>query len=197
MTVSPFAPLEHPGGGRDRNRDRRSSDTRGVWRGPGVAPEQVYTRARATHGRGEGRDVVRAVMAPAVDEEAGRAGDAAGVGAGHVLRDAVGVHLPDHRLAEALEIEPQLLRVASEVIGSQLGLVRDEPLVHSPERALGTRRLRRLRRRLGMRVDVAQREMAPDVAKVFAEGLEQLPDDELGPATVRTLVVPVLDERDG
>src|SRR3954453_23796749 len=100
-----------------------SSDTPEVWPGLRVAPDQVLARARATHGGGEGRDVVRAVMALAVDEEAGRAGYAARVGAGHVLRDAVRVHLADHRVAEALEIEPQLLGVASEVIGSQLGLV--------------------------------------------------------------------------
>src|SRR3954453_14686112 len=98
-----------------------SSDTPEVWPALRVAPDQVPARARATHGRGEGRDVVRAVMALAVDEEAGRAGHAARVGAGHVLRDPVGVHLADQRLAEPLEIEPQLLGVASEVLGPQFG----------------------------------------------------------------------------
>ena len=47
-----------------------------------------------------------------------------------------------------------------------------------------------------MRVDVVERQVAPDVAQVAEVG-EQVPDDRLGPAAVRALEVAVLEQRDG
>jgi hypothetical protein len=44
-------------------------------------------------------------------------------------------------------------------------------------------------------VYIVERQMAPDIAKVLSEGPEQLADDRLGLAAVRTFVVSVLDER--
>ena len=46
-------------------------------------------------------------------------------------------------------------------------------------------------------VDVAERQVAPDVAQVVAERVEQLADDDLGLAAVGALVVAVLDEGHG
>ena len=63
----------------------------------------------------------------------------------------------------------------------------------SQKRALGARRLGGLGRHLRVRVHVVEREVAPDVAQVVAEGVEQLADDDLGLAAVRALVVAVLD----
>ena len=73
----------------------------------------------------------------------------------------------------------------------------DQHVVHLPEAALGARGLRRLGRHLRARVDVVEREVAPHVAQLVAEGGEQLADDGLGLAAVRALVVAVLDQRHG
>ena len=67
--------------------------------------------------------------------------------------------------------------------------------MHLPERALVGGGLRRLGGELGVRVDVGQRQVPPDVADV-AEVAEELADDRLGLPAVRALEVAVLDERD-
>ena len=95
-------------------------------------------------------------------------------------------------VAEALEVEAELLGVAAQVAGSQLVLVVEQQVVHLPERALGGRRLGGLGGELGVRVDVGERQVAPDVADVAEVG-EQLADDRLGPAAVGALEVAVLD----
>ena len=71
----------------------------------------------------------------------------------------------------------------------------EEQIVHLPERSLLARRLARLRRDLRVRVHVAQRQVAPDVAQV-GKAAQQLAQHRLGLTTVRTLEVGVLDERD-
>ena len=71
----------------------------------------------------------------------------------------------------------------------------EQQVVHLPERALVGRGLARLGRELGVRVDVVQRQVPPDVAEVAEVG-EQLADDRLGLAAVGALEVAVLDDRD-
>ena len=56
---------------------------------------------------------------------------------------------------------------------------------------------RRLGGHLRARVHVVERQVAPDVAEVVAEGHEQLADDGLGLAAVRALVVAVLEQDHG
>ena len=70
----------------------------------------------------------------------------------------------------------------------------EQQVVHLPERALRGGRLGGLGGELGVRVDVGERQVAPDVADVAEVG-EQLADDRLGPAAVGALEVAVLDER--
>ena len=82
----------------------------------------------------------------------------------------------------------------ADVHGQQLVLMGDQQVVHLPEAALGARGLGRLGRRLRARVDVVERQVAPDVAELVAEGDEQLADDGLGLAAVRALVVAVLEQ---
>jgi len=72
----------------------------------------------------------------------------------------------------------------------------EQQVVQLPELPLVRGRLGRLCRELGARMDVCQRQMAPDVAQV-AEVPEQLADDRLGLAAVRALEVAVLDQGDG
>ena len=67
--------------------------------------------------------------------------------------------------------------------------------MHLPELALVGGGLGGLGRQLRVRVDVVQRQVAPHVAQVVAERVEQLADHQLGLAAVRALVVAVLDER--
>ena len=71
----------------------------------------------------------------------------------------------------------------------------EQEVVHLPERALVGGRLGRLRSELRVRVDVVQRQVAPDVAHV-AEIAQELPHDRLCLPAERALEVAVLDERD-
>ena len=96
---------------------------------------------------------------------------------------------------EAVDVEPELAGVARSGREAQGVLVGEQEIVHLPERALRGRRLGRLGGELGMRVNVGERKVAPDVAEV-AEVREQLADDRLGLPAERALEVAVLDERD-
>src|SRR5581483_2652406 len=87
------ADLAHPG------RLRRE-------RGPGAC---------RADGCGERLDVVRAVVALAVDEERRRPGDAAQVRAVDVLRDPPGVDAPPHLVAEPVAVEAELARIPDEI----------------------------------------------------------------------------------
>ena len=70
----------------------------------------------------------------------------------------------------------------------------EQQVVHLPERPLGGGRLDGLGGELRVRVDVGEGQVTPDVADVAEVG-EQLAQDRLGPAAVRALEVPVLDDR--
>jgi hypothetical protein len=73
--------------------------------------------------------------------------------------------------------------------------VLEEEIVHLPERSLRRRGLGSLGRKRGMRVDVGEREVPPDVADI-AGIAEQLPDHRLRPPAEGTLEISLLDERD-
>ena len=89
-----------PDGAALRRLDRRASAT-------AAARERAARTARVSVG-----DVVGALVALAVDEERRRAGDAARVGAAHVVGDALGVLARAQVLDEALDVEPEPPRVA-------------------------------------------------------------------------------------
>ena len=134
-------------------------------------------------------------MTTAVDEEGWRARDAAEVGAVDVLGDPRRAGALAESVGEPLDVEPELLGVANEILRLQLVLVGEEQVVHLPERALVGGGLARLGRELGGQVDVVQRQVAPDVLQVAVAG-EQLADDGLGLPAERALEVAVLDDRD-
>ncbi len=134
-------------------------------------------------------------MAAAVDEERRRAGDAALVGADDVLADARRVHPAAQILGDAVGVEPELLGVAPHVARAQLALMVEEDVVHVPEATLCGRGFGGLRSQLRVRMHVVEREMAPDVAHVVAEGRQQLADRVLGLPAVRAFEVPVLEQR--
>src|SRR6202011_5792282 len=90
-------------------------------------------------------NVVGPLVAPAIDEEARRAGHPARVRARHVLRDPGRVRTTAELVAAALDVERQLLRIARQVRRSQVVLVREQLVVHLPDRALALRRLCGLR----------------------------------------------------
>ncbi|GAA3712669.1 hypothetical protein GCM10023082_08040 [Streptomyces tremellae] len=142
-------------------------------------------------------DVVRAGVAAAVDEEGGRAGDAAEVGGLDVLRDACGARVAPHVAVEALQVEAEPLGVPAQVGDAQPALVVEEQVVHGPERALLGGRLRGLGGDLGPRVDVGERQVPPHVADVVAEVGEQGADGGLRAPAVGAFEVAVLDDGDG
>ena len=134
-------------------------------------------------------------MAPAVDEERRRAGDAAEVGAVDVLGDARGADAFAQVVGEAFDVETELLGVADQVVELERVLVLEQEVVHLPERALLGGGLGGLRGELSVGVDVVQRQVPPDVADV-AEVAQELADDRLRLPAVGALEVAVLDDRD-
>ena len=100
-------------------------------------------------------------------------------------------------LPEALEIQPQLFGDVRDLAGCELVLVGQQAVVHLPELALVSRSLHRFRGDLRARVDVVEGQVPPHVAHVVAKRGQQLANHRLRQAAVRTLEVPVLDERDG
>ena len=91
---------------------------------------------------------------------------------------------------------PSSLGVADEIVGAQTILVVEQQVVHLPEGSLLGGGLGCFRGHLGARVNVAQRQVPPDVADV-TEVAEELADDRFRLTAVGTLEVAVLDKRDG
>ena len=98
-------------------------------------------------------------------------------------------------VGEALDVEPKTLGVCDQVVRLERVLMVQQHVVQLPEGVLSGRRLGCLRCELRVRVDVAQRQVPPDVADV-AELLQQCAHEGLGLATVRTLEVAVFDDGD-
>src|ERR687896_2020343 len=82
----------------------------------------------------QGGEVVAAVVAAAVDEEAGGAGDPAQVGAVDVGGDARCVGALAEVVREAPEVEPELVPVPFQVTDLERVLMGHEEVVHGPER---------------------------------------------------------------
>ena len=113
-------------------------------------------------------------------------------------RDPLEVDPPPHLVFEPVGVEFELVGVAVHVVEVEFALVGHQRVVHLPEGALRRRRLARLRRQLGVRVDVLQRQVAEDVAQAAAVvHVEQFADRRLGAAAVGALEVGVLDQGDG
>src|SRR5918999_6140892 len=106
---------------------------------------------RIAHEPGESREVVAAVVAAPVDEEAGSPGDAAQVRAVDVVGDPRCVPALAQILREALDVQADVRGVALEIRELERVLMRDEQVVHRPESSLVGGRLRGLRRPLGVR----------------------------------------------
>src|ERR687889_245234 len=150
---------------------------------------------RADDGR-KGGGVVSAVVAPAVDEEGRGAGDTAKVGTVDILGDAVRPLMLAQLAGEALHIEAELLRVSDEIGWLECVLVVEQQVVHLPERTLFGGCLGCLGSELGLGMDIAQRQVAPDVEDV-AELAQEFSDERLGLSAVGAFEVTVLDDCDG
>src|SRR6266540_3902046 len=94
---------------------------------------QRRLRTGYADGRREGADVVRAVVAPAVYEEGGCAGDADQVGAVDVIGNAGGTAVVAQGVGEAFDVEAELLGVADQVARVERVLVIEQEVVHLPE----------------------------------------------------------------
>src|ERR671917_2630323 len=97
---------------------------------------------------------------------------------------------------EALDTEAEPLRVADEIGWLECFLLVEQQVVHLPERALFGGCLGCLGSELGLGMDIAQRQVAPDVADV-AELAQELSDERLRLSAVGAFEVAVLDNRDG
>ena len=134
-------------------------------------------------------------MAPAVDEEGRRAVDTAEIGAVDILGHAHRVGVPVELVHEALAVETQVPGVLDEVAGSEGVLMLKEQVVHLPERVLTGCGFRGLGGDLRIGMDVAQRQMPPDVPDV-SELLQELPHDRLRATAVGAFEIAVLDDSD-
>lgn len=135
------------------------------------------------------------MVAEPVDEEGGRARDAREVGAVDVFGDAGGAGVAGEVGAEALDIEPELLGIGDQILGTERPAVREQKVVHRPEGALFGGRLRGLGRQLRPGMDVVQGQVPPDIAKL-AEAGQELANDRLRSSAVGTFEVAVLDQGD-
>ena len=91
--------------------------------------------------------------------------DAAQVGGVDVVGDPARVLACAGRV-EAVDVEPELARRSGAGRRAERVLMREQQVVHLPERALLVGRLRRLRGQLRVRVHVGERQVPPDVADV-------------------------------
>jgi hypothetical protein len=95
---------------------------------------------------------------------------------------------------EPRDVEPELERIAAEVVLLERRLAVEEHVVHLPEPALERGGLRCPGRGEGVRVDLGQREVPEGEADALAQlGLDAL-DRAEGRARVGALVVAVLDD---
>ena len=134
-------------------------------------------------------------MATAVYEERRGAGNVALVGALDVLGDPRGIDAAAELVPEAVDVEVELLGIADEVLRRQSVLVLEEEVVHLPVLSLRGRRLRGLRRELGARVDVRERQVAEDEAQLVTKVGDEVAQDRLGAPAEGTLEISVFDER--
>ena len=134
-------------------------------------------------------------VAAAVDEERRRARHVPQVGAVDVLGDPRPRPWRRSSSRKRSTSRPSSLGVAERSRGRSSSWWSSSRSCISQNAPCAAGRLGRLGGELGVRVDVVERQVAPDVADVAEVG-QQLADDRLGPAAVRALEVAVLDDRD-
>ena len=172
----------------------RDPPTKGLLRGQlGVS----NSASSAAIGAGEAVKIACPVMPLAVDEE-GRRSVHAALQATH----EVAAHLRSERarlkgFAQSFLGKVQSLGKIKVKRQPQLFLVLVESVVDVPEMPVGAREFRGFRRALRLRVDLRQRKIAKHEAKLFAEMRLHRLDDGKGSPASGTLIVSVLDERDG
>ena len=92
------------------------------------------------------------------------------VGAFDVRGDAVAPCMCPEFVGEPVDVETKLPGVVDEVLSCELPLVVDEKVAHRPEGLLRGRGFGGFGRELGVRVYVAERQMAPHVSEVAEVG---------------------------
>src|SRR4051794_25600423 len=135
-------------------------------------------------------------MSPAVDEEGRGAAHGRDVGALDVPVDPGRVSSLGEVAGEPVHVQTELLGVADEVLRVELVLVLEEEVVHLPERPLFGGGLAPFGGLTGVRVDVVERQVAPDIGEV-GKFAQQFPDHRFGSAAVRAFEVAVLHHGHG
>src|SRR5262245_29837780 len=142
----------------------------------------------------QGVEIVGVVVPRTVDVEGRRSVDAAAHAADEVLVDACGMDMLRELPLERVDIEPEPLGIAAEVLVAQATLVLVERVVHLPELPLARSRLGRLGCLLGVRVGRRDREVAKDESELLAHSRLDLFDDRVRRTAIRALVIAVLEE---
>src|SRR5258708_3492317 len=142
-------------------------------------------------------DVARLLVATAVDEESGRAAHPATDPAHEVLAHDGRVAVRGQLALDPRHVEPELARVAQQVLVGEGRLMFVEQVVHFPELASRCRRFGDLRGVLRVRMLLGDGKMPEDEAYFAAHLLEQALELGIGAAAELALEVAVLDERDG
>src|SRR4051794_30297218 len=143
----------------------------------------------------QGGHVVAGTVHDSVDEERGRAAHLTGRRrAANVPANALEHPFSAAVAVEPRDVEPQLERIAAEVVLLERRLAVEEHVVHPPEPALERGGLRGPGGGEGVRVDLGEREVPEGEADALAQlGLDAF-DCAEGRARVRALVVAVLDD---
>src|SRR5262249_54432721 len=105
-------------------------------------------------------EIPRPVETLAVDEEGRSAVHAASNPGAKIGTHALRVRALLELLSKALQFEPELPRVAQQVLVVERALIVEERVVHPPEFPLGGGRLGRLRRPQGVRMDLLERKVS-------------------------------------
>ncbi len=138
-----------------------------------------------------------AVVANAIDEERGRALDAALAAtfdAGpHVRR----VEAAAEVAGEAIGVEPDFPRVVDDRGRTEIGRVRVQNVVHVPEAALRVGGFGGFRGPFGVTVNVDERKVTVDVTKAGAELLAKLLNDGICGGAIGAFVIAVMDKNVG
>src|SRR5256884_9671434 len=99
--------------------------------------------------------------------------------------------------AHAGGVEAEVTRVLDQVVVVKRELALEQAVAHLPELPLRARRLGGLGRVLRVRMALAQREVAEHETQPPSQALPELLDDRVGAPAMGTVVVAVLDQRDG
>src|ERR1041385_3632715 len=170
-------------------------DPSGADRCPGRLPRPTADPHRLFgHEPRELLQLIAGVVAPAVDEERGRAVHAAHHPAPEMSPDLRGPVVGVEVVPESVELDARAAGPGLEIAAGEAVLVLEDQIVHFPEPALRARRLGGFGRELRVWMQVLEREIPEPDADQVTRLLLELLEDRVGRSAKGTFEVPILDE---